>query len=279
MSYLVARFYEPSSEQEREELNTYLGIVESLDDPFNLFLRLDDLLSTFPKRRYIYLMAYSLGRKKLILWGVYDRERDEIVLDGACQYRVPQLMSIVKQWKENQYEYVSNQVRDRIKQRLEEYLNLPSESPHIRTYSDYVNLKYLLGYFDGKVTESELNPDLLDNFYTQFESEVGLQPISENYDFALVDYIDSLRREISTYENSLNRTDIRPDLIQKVDRDIMALVVHISQLFLKTLARGNLSYYHFPICPDRDFCRSRQKYEPECELYDYGIISFHPGDF
>ncbi len=41
-------------------------------------------------------MVHSLGRKKLILWGVYDRERDEIVLDGGCKYRVTQLMVIVK---------------------------------------------------------------------------------------------------------------------------------------------------------------------------------------
>ncbi len=102
---------------EKDELDLYVGLRTGLDDPFNIFVRVADLEED---RSMIYFYAYSMGKKKVVVWGVFDRSNNEFLIDDACQYNVNDLKTIVDSFKDIKYEFFFSSVRDRIAKRHEQ---------------------------------------------------------------------------------------------------------------------------------------------------------------
>ena len=99
----------------QDDLDLFVGLKSGLDDPFNLFLRVSDLTNN---SSLIYFYAYSLGKKKVAIWGVYDKNNSEFLIDSACKYSPNDLLQIVNTWKKNDYSYFLNSVRNRISPRM-----------------------------------------------------------------------------------------------------------------------------------------------------------------
>lgn len=101
------------TEQEQDKLDLFVGLKSPLNDPFNVFLRVSDL-----EHNNIYFYAYSLGKKKVVLWGIYDRSTNEFLIDQACKYNVNDLKSLLEVWKKQKYSFFFSGVRDRISSRM-----------------------------------------------------------------------------------------------------------------------------------------------------------------
>lgn len=99
--------------EDTDELDLYVSLRSSLDNPFNVFVRLSDL-----DKDMLYFYAYSFGKKKIIIWGVYDKINNEFLIDEACQYNPNELKGILDVWKNNNYKYFFASTKDRAGPRI-----------------------------------------------------------------------------------------------------------------------------------------------------------------
>jgi hypothetical protein len=102
-------------QKEVDKLDLYVSLHTGLDDPFNVFVKLSDLEEN---RSSIYFYAYSLGKKKVVIWGIFERNNNEFLIDDSCQYRAVDLKSILDSWKDENYQFFFSSVRDRISSRM-----------------------------------------------------------------------------------------------------------------------------------------------------------------
>jgi hypothetical protein len=256
-----------------EKITDYIALVQGLDDPFNLFLRWDDLYNNQP---FIYFFAYSLGRQKVMVWGVYHQPTDTFSLDGGCQYRTPQLATIVREWKRQQFNYVANSVRDRIRPLLQSYVG--GRQSGMLSYEEYVRLKSIIAYFDGTLPEyiikRQFGSNVISDFYDQFEQQSNLKPYQEAYHEMFPQYINQWRRQLDQYERWINRNDISSD----VPVQLRALIQHMSQRFQETIERSSyVTIQGLVPCPTILDCTLMSM--KECQLYTYGTYDFNPNDW
>jgi hypothetical protein len=116
----------PVTEKKKlDELDIYVGVHSPLADPFNIFFRARDLTNKLPQ---IYFYAYSVGTKKIVMWGIYDASLNEFLVDNACVYHPNNLMTMVEKWKSNAYEFSFSSVRDQIRTRMEKFNAFGTES-------------------------------------------------------------------------------------------------------------------------------------------------------
>jgi len=98
-----------------EELDLYVSLNSRLDDPYNVFVRVDDIIN---QKSLIYFYAYSLGKKKIVIWGVYDKNNNEFLIDDACKYRLNDLKNILDVWKSNDYQFLLASVKNSYSSRI-----------------------------------------------------------------------------------------------------------------------------------------------------------------
>lgn len=115
MQFQVRETIHKKEHQNVEELDLYVSLNTRLDDPYNLFVRLDDVIN---QKSLIYFYAYSLGKKKIVIWGVYDRNINEFLIDDACKYKLNDLKNILETWKSNQYQFLSASVKNSYSSRI-----------------------------------------------------------------------------------------------------------------------------------------------------------------
>jgi hypothetical protein len=86
-------------------------IIHAISSPFNFYAKVSDLLTD----QYLYFVAWSLGKVKNILWGHYDSQKDEFVIEGECGYqRLSEVNAIVKEIESLGYNMVFNILQDLI---------------------------------------------------------------------------------------------------------------------------------------------------------------------
>jgi hypothetical protein len=105
-------------QRESDDLDLFVGVKISLNDPYNLFFRTSDISR---QAQLIYFYAYSLGKKKIVMWGVYDRPTNEFLVDNSCLYHPNNLKSILDTWKTNAYDFISSSGKDNISSRMTKY--------------------------------------------------------------------------------------------------------------------------------------------------------------
>lgn len=108
-----------ASQKEKDDLDNldlFIGLVSPINDPFNVFFRLSDIQNS--DSTLIYFYTYSLGKAKVILWGVYDVTTNEFLIDSSCKYNVEFLAETIKIWKRNKYDFVASEMRDRATGRI-----------------------------------------------------------------------------------------------------------------------------------------------------------------
>jgi hypothetical protein len=286
---------EPELAQQQNQINLSLGIVQPLQFPYNLFLNFSNLID--PDSRFVYFFVYELGAKRIVFWGIYDKVDQTFSIDGACRYAPAQLAMMVRNWKEHNVNYVANSVmiRQPLKSLMKTFqehgfqftgrqvTNLPSErytnlaTEPIQTYAAYLEAKFILGYYDNKISETELEtryPGLHDEFIQQFENKTHPSIVVGDYDWKLAEYLADLRDEVRLYEEGINRTDLDQYLLPKVEHDIQATVAKITQRFYEAIKTGQFeteTYYRaLSRCPDLQACQVNA--ETECSVYFYGDV-------
>ena len=141
------------AQRESDDLDLYVGLKTGLDDPFNIFLRVSDIAS---QKELIYFYAYSMGKKKVVLWGVYNRSTNEFLIDNACRYSPNDLKYMLDTWKTHDYSFYFYSVRNRITSRIDQELLFDNRKPILELFNTFKN------YFLVKLARDGLmNPNTL----------------------------------------------------------------------------------------------------------------------
>lgn len=265
MSIILTEPITKNTKKERKQLDQYVGIIVEITDPLNLFLRIDDLNDR--RRRYIYYYIYSIGKTKVVIWGVYDRRMGRFYVDSKCKYKSTQLITMIKQWKSNGYDYILNSVKDRFSTKLNKMIGL--SVPEIKSRKHYRTLKIITEYIDpfSKLDKNillhELSQDDIDGIYSDIEYTYGPDYSQDD----MLDFIDKLRDDIKKYESKINRTDI--DIKFKNINEI----IDISNKFYTLVKKGKFSYESdisdIEQCPDFNNCEPHN-----CWVYYYGDLTY-----
>lgn len=248
----------PKQTSAQENIN--VGLVPRLTSPFNLFLNLKQLID--PDSRFIYFFIYSMGKQKVILWGVYDKQDQSFHIDSACRYMTRQLSPITMQWIKSGYTYIGNSVVNRPLEILSKMVEgkaslgiLNVEGPRM-DYQEYIQKKYLLAMLKGNISDQEY----LDKYQ--------VFPKLPEDDYELAEYADDLERELKKYEKGINRSDIT----YRFERSIKETLEKIISRFEDTVSKGDISSERFEAalqeCPDLKECN--RDINESCSVYFYG---------
>lgn len=86
-------------------------IIHAISSPFNFYVKVKDLLTD----RYVYFVAWSLGKIKNVVWGHYDAQSDQFIIEGECNYqRLSEVNNIVREIESLGYTMVFNIAQDLI---------------------------------------------------------------------------------------------------------------------------------------------------------------------
>ena len=240
-----------NKKQKTQSLN--VGLVRELDSPFNLFLNLKQLIN--PDNRYIYFYIYSMGKRKIILWGVYEKNKKEFIIDTGCKYNTDQLYTMTMKWKANNYTYIGNSVKNRPSTLISKYLNIPT-----LTYEEYTEFKYIIAYIDDKITDSE---------FIEKYGEEHLEVLELMDTIDLLDYREELLHKVTEYDQYINRTDIMYTVQKSLSSEVFDTLVLLTKRFQHIIERGNFNTLDYEKtlkkCRYLDECRG-----DECAVYFYG---------
>jgi len=160
-----------SNDQEKDQIDLFIGVKSPLNDPFNVFFRLRDIND--PSSTLIYFYIYSMGKSKAIIWGVYNVLDNTFLIDASCKYDLAQLNEALRSWKTNDYVVVSSEVRNRSVSRIAQYIIF--EDNRQKFVNLYDNFKLYFMY--NMVRRGQLKiDDIINNkellaFIQKFEEE------------------------------------------------------------------------------------------------------------
>ena len=103
--------------KEDVDLDLFAGVVAPLSSPFNLYFRVSDLERG---RDQIYFYAYSLGKDRIVLWGVYDESVNEFLIDDACRW-TRELNDVLASLRQHDYTFQFTAVRNQITSRANQF--------------------------------------------------------------------------------------------------------------------------------------------------------------
>lgn len=176
-SLIYATVEDPTTQQRSENV----GLVQPLESPFNLFLNLNQLRDPYTEN--VSFFIYSIGARKIIMWGVWNKSTEQFTIDSGCRYRGPQLYGITMYWIKNGYSYVGNTVRNRPQEIVSEQLH----GPRVQN-EEYIRKRYLLAYLLGEIDEYQYSnkfgqlPPLPDDDYDRLELATDLQVELKKYE-------------------------------------------------------------------------------------------------
>ena len=265
---------------ENINMQNYVGLVSYLEDPFNLFLRLNELEDE--EADLVYFFIYSIGKKKIMIWGTYSKSEDDFKIESACKYSLAQLMPIYRYWQQNNFRYVANIVVDRFTPKIHEYVLGES----LMSMDEYKRKKLFLAYETGEVDKSYLDKELGKNYpekvYDKLllklaeDGEIDLEteqdPFrTEVFQQALQQYLVDIEEEIEEHEAKINLLDVDRSL-NNLPENTLRQLKNITRKFLRKIERSSLVddkvYSWLPSCPSKDQCQNGVN--GSCGVYFYG---------
>lgn len=250
-----------ATQEAQDQLN--LGIIHPFESPFNLFLNFEQLIDY--NKRYVYFFVYSIGKRKVMLWGVYDKKKEQFIVDGSCKYKPVQLKEITDKWLKSGYKYVGNTVMDRITPLIEKYTDTA-----VMDYDDYVDKKRLWRYLNGEIDEKQM----IKKYGRNFLENLLPEDINPDDDYIMEEYKFDLGKELAKYEKMINRLDLNHQLLGLLNTPIKRLVADISKKFENAIQTGKFYSQNYEnmikACPNFEQCRA--KANKECQLYTFGNV-------
>ena len=255
-----------TEDQKTKEIHLNIGVVEPLNFPYNFFVRPEELLN--PDQEIVNFFVFSLGAKRIAIWGIYLKNHKNFRIYGSCKYQTRQLSKMLQTWKANNYTSIGYSVQDRISQTMNKYL--PPSKTGIANHQEYLQKKHLLAFLNGNITQDEIDsayPGLVDNFYHELDPEMEIQAY------------ENLSDLIIAYEKKINLTDLNPE-VKMMSSVIQDQVRKISERFYEEIKTGKYQsdkyYDHLETCPDICQCQADNDTDnPEsCDVYYHGVSKF-----
>lgn len=265
-------------DRKNEQDDIDVGSIEPLTSSYNLFLNMKML--TDPDEPDVNFYVYSMGLKRVALWGKYNKYDQKFKYDGSCRYRANILAEMNRRWLDNGYKSAGTAVKNRINEYADRYAEglalkegrVPEDK--IKTHSEYLEYKFLLAYYNNKITQKELNkryPNVLSNF----ENRMYLLCDScDNLDYIFMEELGLINDKVIKYEQKLNLTDLSPTMRQ-LNMNVQQTVEKITERFYQEVKNGkfqkNQFYNNLVQCPEVDECHllDPDNYQ-KCNVYDYG---------
>jgi len=279
----------------QEKLDTYLGIAHGLSDPFSLFINITDIQEN---RNLIYFFSYSMGTKKVVVWGTYNKLNDKIKVESGCRFNSWKYITYINIWKDMNYKLDTTLNKNRLNSRMNKInkrLGNPVDPLKINNETDLKAWKYLIAYFDDNISKDDFlflfdRLDVSKLSYNYENYNMGKSPILDFYDLFNIDDLieeeeldiirDRIEDEIRLYEK--NKLNIIDNTSSETIKDI---VMRITELFIDYISRssyvGNESVKSLPICPQTIFDCDPDDLEDEnneCSVFTFGKYSFSRKD-
>lgn len=276
----------------QERLDTYLGIARGLSDPFNLFVNITNIEEN---RNLIYFFSYSMGTKKVVVWGTYDRSIDKINVESGCRFNSWKYITYINIWKDMNYQIHTTLTKNRINARIDKFSGKPVNPSKINNETDLKAWKYMMAYFDDNISDDDFmflfdRLDIPKLSYNYSNYNMGRSPVLDFYElFNINDFTESeelnnikedIEDEIRSYEK--NKLNIIDNTSPGTMKDI---IMRIAELFLDYISRsdyvGNESIKLLPVCPQLiSDCYPDQLEDEnnECSVFTFGKYSFSPKD-
>ena len=145
-----------SDTEKIEKLETYLGMAHGFSDPFNLFINIDDIEQN---RNLIYFFSYSMGKKRTIIWGTYDKNLQDITIQAGCRFDSWKYIDYLNGWKNMDYQIYDTITVNRFVPLINKYTSHTcyTRNPReINTITDYKIWTYILQTVLSQISEYEL---------------------------------------------------------------------------------------------------------------------------
>ena len=141
-----------SDNLKQEKLDLYLGVAHGLTDPFNFFINITDIQE---KHDHIYFFSYSMGKKRVVVWGTYDVSNDKIEIESGCRYDSWKFINYIKIWKEMNYQIYDVLFKNKFATLIDKFSEKQINSTNINNEEDLRAWKYMLAYFDNNISEED----------------------------------------------------------------------------------------------------------------------------
>jgi len=155
----------------------YVGIVMPLSSPVNLFLRRQDVLQEKPQ---IHVIFYSMGAKKILVSGTWDKTEHKLMLDCSCNYKNgTELSERIRAWRANDFAIVASASVDHALRMGEKYEFALGRRPTREEYLVACNRRPVAAPSDWKVTVVKIQSEFLDK-------NVETRHIKKDYETAVL---------------------------------------------------------------------------------------------
>jgi hypothetical protein len=187
------------SQQTRDEFDLFAGISSPINSPFNLFLRLNDLRQEGSSLIYYY--AYSLGKSRAIIWGVYNEATKEFLIDSACQYDLQILNLAMAKWKDNKYQIISSETKNNKGRLINLYLIFDKmKDLAVKNYE-----KFRVWYMYNALLKKRLTLDQISEEALKMEVSRLIDDFKINPDREFLDEFDDLLIAIQKYNSLITK--------------------------------------------------------------------------
>lgn len=269
---------ESPRKSQKKSTEQYLGITLELNDPFHLAIRLTDLNNN---NKYAKIIVYSIGSKKEILWGTYEFKNKQITYESSCKYKISELSKFLKLWYSKNFETVSDIVLNRIKYVM---LYMTDNTDKFINYDEYKILKYIQQYLQNKINYDTLEKNIDFSELQKILPKINIYPETNKYTEIddiidleidvddLKQYLTTINKAITDYEETLNLSNIDNDVLNKIviNKD---KIYEIIKTFHSDIQYGkfntNSFYNALHSCLSESDCKKVGFYPDVCSLYDF----------
>ena len=159
------------TQKNMDDLDLFVGLLSPLNSPYNIFLRIKDIENN---NDLIYFYAYSMGKQRAIIWGIYDRSVNEFLIDNSCKYHPNDLKIIIDTWKNNKYDFFFTAMRDRRSKRMSQYSIYGNNRKNmVKLIEDFKKLYLIKLTMNGLLSNKNIMTDNFDeNKYNEVLEQV-----------------------------------------------------------------------------------------------------------
>ena len=184
-----------------------------------------------------------MGKKKVVIWGIYDKYTNEFLIDDSCKYHPNDLKIMIDLWKKQKYQFFFSSVRDRINNRMAQNV----------LFDDRQNKVELLKLFKQLYIQELINNGIIPGKNVNIDSSEYIN-IVDRVSRAGLEGIKSIYFDRKKYESSLNIifSQLEPEDIEPIKRYIYSGVVNGLTPYQSNVIKHILVYIFLLIFLDID---------------------------
>lgn len=228
----LKRRLENKLEQRGEQYNVedYIDLVREIKSPYHLYIKKDDI-----GKDTAHFMIYNIGKEKKIVWGIYTN--DKFIFLGGCKYKLKNLIKYIDSWRDIDYEFMGNVVKNRTTAILSKYMSIKRKIENHEEYETiYLWYEIKKNKFKKSKLEKYVNKEIKQKVLSRYDEYQSLKKIKgeavmlelyesdqletilEHIKYIKKQLLEKVKTDIEKYENEVNLLEkaANSDLINKL---------------------------------------------------------------